>query len=190
MQSDRPISVAVGSSRRILNLNKIWPLVVALVIAKGTLSAQENPCSNPQAARIGIFVMSPKPKTVETAADKIQATRFAVESQMSDELTSQLGRLCFIHDSAVFSDPANYPTLKGSTVIQISATPSLRNDGVSAIAVEVLANQGPYFEQNIPLVTIPILIERQSDYAIGAKMVQFDWNSIVKSLAKHTAKHD
>ena len=38
-----------------------------------------------------------------------------------------------------------------------------------AVAIGIVLNEGPFFESNISLVTVPIMIESDSDYVQGAK---------------------
>jgi hypothetical protein len=85
---------------------------------------------------------------------------------------------------AIFSDPKNYPALKGSLIVMISSHPSFQNPKVAAIAVQLSATQGAFFEQSVPIGFLPLLIEDDSDYEIGAKVVLHYWERMGKALTR------
>src|SRR5208283_3962395 len=133
------------------------------------LLAQSDICANPTAPRVGI-VTGPQSK----ASDPIFAKRKAdVEGRFSQALIKQLGPdVCVVRDSNIFSDPKNFPALKGSMLFRIEAQPSLKNDGIAAIAVRGDAIQGANIEQSVSVVLChPVLIEKDSDFSTGAQGV-------------------
>jgi hypothetical protein len=84
----------------------------------------------------------------------------------------------------IFSDPTNYPALKGSLIIEITADVSWRDPDIAALAVNVYASEGAYVEQRLPMIVLPILLEKDSNLDDKAKSVIMGWNSVVDAMAR------
>ena len=167
---------------------RAFVVYVALLLACSNLNAQTDPCANPKAFRTGVFITTNKPSSSGSQISNYLIRKFTAESRLRQELVKQLAGTCVVMDIDVFSDPANYPALKGSTLFELFAAPSLRHPETSAVAVSIIINNGPYFEQNIPLVTVPLMIETDSDYAMGAKMAVQSWNRVSENFIKGSSK--
>jgi len=92
---------------------------------------------------------------------------------------------------SVFSDPKNFPQLKGTVNFEISAAPSFENPKVYALAITVTAIQGPYVEDQFLMFTRPVLIETDSDYSLVVDAVMMMWDLYSKGtapLSQHKGK--
>jgi hypothetical protein len=149
--------------------------------------SQMSACANPNAPRIGLMIRN-KTHSDHTSSPELTAflkRKETAEIKFRDQLTLRLpANSCVVTDWDVFSDPKNFPQLKGSSVFEISASPSLRNPNLYALAVTMIAVQGPYVEDQLHMVTEPVLIEADSDYAHGAEIVMIGWQSISEGLKK------
>jgi len=157
------------------------------MLSSVSLRAQHDPCANPKAPRVGVLLtLGEQPKSSDSDFVKRGA---AFESRFRDELIKLLPPdSCVVRDVWVFSDPENFPALKGSMVFEISVLPSVRNPKVAAIAVEMKAVQGAYFEQNLCLGSLPVLIESDSDFKVGAEDVMRFWAYMTKGMTKEMPK--
>jgi hypothetical protein len=143
-------------------------------------SAQSDACANPKARRFGVITLSEHPKSSDSDLMKRKAS---IELRFQNGLVKLLGPdVCLVRDMAVFSDPSNFPALKGSMVFEIQARPSLKNPKVAAIAVSISAVQGVYIEQNVWLGRLPILIESDADFDVGTKTVIEYWTALGQRL--------
>lgn len=162
--------------------------VLFLTIVSGmSLFGQSDACANPSRTRIGIFT-----GPAAGASDShLMKRKSEVETRFSEALIKALGtNVCVVHDPAVFSDPKNFPTLKGSMIFEIQARPSSKNDNLAAVAVELSAAQGAYMEQSVSFGLVPVLIESDADFDGGAQSVMKYWQLVGKAIAEHVQNHN
>jgi hypothetical protein len=159
-----------------------------MALGNSVIYAQDDPCANPSTPRIAIIITSKEPSKSETGAYDYLKRQYDVEKRLQEALTKQLAGSCVISDIAILSDPKNFPALKGSLTIMISSRPSFQNPKVAAIAVELSATQGAYFDQSLPMGFLPLLVEDDSDYEIGAKAILHYWEGMGKALKQMVNK--
>lgn len=168
-----------------VRLSKVLYGFVCLVALSGLrLFAQNDPCANPTAPRVGVFILSKEPAKSADGSYDLVKRQYDVEKRFQVALIKQLSKNCIVRDSAVFDDPKNFPALRGSAEITITGDRSLHNSKVAAIAVQLRAIQGIYAEQSFPLGFLALLIEDDSDYDLGAKTVLVYWGNISHGLAE------
>lgn len=143
------------------------------------VAAQKNPCADPQAPRFGV-ILTDESKASDSGLEK---RRYQAGIQFQGALEKQLTGLCILRDFAVFDDPKSYPALSGSPVFVIRVHPSLKHQNVAVIAVEIKTMHGPYVEDSVSLGAEPLLIESDTDYEDGAKMIMMFYNGVVEALA-------
>jgi hypothetical protein len=155
-----------------------------IILSPARLCAQNDPCANPKTPRIGVLT-GEQPKSSDSDFVKRGA---AVGNRFRDELIKLLPQdSCLVRDVGVFGDPENFPALKGSMVLKISVLPSFKNPNVAAIAVQMEAVEGAYWEQALCYGTLPVLIESYSDFKIGAQGVMRYWASMGEEISKFEA---
>ncbi len=168
--------------------NILCGVVFLAVLNNSRLPAQEDACANPNSPRVGVFILSTAPLKSAAESYEIEKRRNDVEKRLQEALINQLFGNCIVRDTTVFSDPTNFPTLKGSLEIMISALPSFQDPKVAAIAVQLSAVQGAFAEQSFPMGFLPLLIEDESDYDLGAKTVLHFWRGMGASLEQNSHK--
>lgn len=170
-------------------MRRQFMLVIFCIVTVGTscgrLFAQSDLCADPRAARVGVFTTSGQPQTSDS--DLVKRER-NVERHFAETLIKHLVGLCVVRDIQVFSEPENYPALKGSMIIHIDASPSRKDANIAAIAVDMVANQGAYVEQNFPFAFLSILIESDADYDAGARSVMDYWSQLGQALESFSEK--
>lgn len=98
------------------------------------------------------------------------------DTKFRDQLAQRLPvGSCIVTSGEIFEDPKNFPQLKGSPIVEISADASPNNPGVFAIAVTVSSAGGINVQDDFRMFTVPVLIESDSDYARGADGVMKFW---------------
>lgn len=174
-----------NSWSQIMKLRTVLRETICLVaLSSSFLHAQSDSCANPSAPRIAIIITSaPPPKSVGDEYNYLKRA-YDVESRLREALTKQLPGSCIVHDMAILSDPKNFPALKGSLVIMISSRPSFQNPKVAAVAVELSALQGAFFDQSVPIGFLPLLVEDDSDYESGAKAILRFSQGMVKGIVQ------
>ena len=145
-----------------------------IILSPARLCAQNDPCANPKTPRIGVLT-GEQPKSSDSDFVKRELIKLLPPDS------------CLVRDVGVFGDPENFPALKGSMVLKISVLPSFKNPNVAAIAVQMEAVEGAYWEQALCYGTLPVLIESDSDFKIGAQGVMRYWASMGEEISKFEA---
>lgn len=154
--------------------------------------SQNNVCADPNAPRIGLLILD-KPATADPASlpqlAALSKRLVDADTRFRDQLAQRLPpNACIVTSRDIFDDPKNFPQLKGSMIIEISADASFKNPGVFALAVTFSAAQGIYAQDEFLMFTIPVLIETESDYARGADGVMKFWQFWSKAAARGQQK--
>jgi hypothetical protein len=141
--------------------------------------AQSDACANPSATRIGLLIQN-RPITTDstTSPQMVDFSKrlVAADIKFRDLLAQRLSAdVCIVTNREVFTDPKNFPQLKGSTIIEIGADASSNDPNVLAIAVSVGSTQGVYMQDQLRMFTVPVLIESDSGYARGVDIVMKFW---------------
>lgn len=163
--------------------------ILLWIAASGTFAlSQTNACANPNAPRVGLFTMhNQAPADPASPANLIALLKRegAAEIKFRDQLAQRLSAgSCIVTNLDVFSDPKNFPQLKGSPSFKINAAPSFTNPNLFAIAITATAVQGPYAEDEFLMFTQPVLIEGDSDYTSGADVVMKMWQLVSEGLSR------
>jgi hypothetical protein len=154
-------------------MNRVAFTIVFIWIAiAGNLAiSQTSTCANPNAPRIGLLIQDKQATTDAGSSPELDALSKRVmdaESRFRDQLALRLpANACIVTSPEIFEDPKNFPQLKGSPIIEISADASLKNPGVFALAVTVSSAGGIYARDDFRMFTIPVLVETDTDYARG-----------------------
>jgi hypothetical protein len=150
-----------------------------IAIAGNLALSQVTACANPNAPRIGLLIQD-KPAVNDPASSPqlvaLSKRLLAADTRFRDQLAQRLpANACVVTSEDIFDDPKNFPQLKGSLIIEISADASFRNPNVFALAVTVSTAQGINWQDELLMFTIPVLIESDSDYSRGAESVMKFW---------------
>jgi len=153
--------------------------------------AQNDACANPSATRVGLLIQN-KPITNDPAASPqvvdLSKRLVAADTKFRELLAQRLSAdVCIVTNRDVFTDPKNFPQLKGSNIVEIGADASPKNPNVIALAVTVGTTQGVFMQDQLRMFTIPVLIESDSDYARGVDIVMKFWQLWVEE-ATHDQK--
>lgn len=154
--------------------------------------AQNDACANPSAARIGLLIQNrPITRDSTTSPQMVDFSKRLVtaDTKFRDLLAQRLSAdVCIVTNRDVFTDPKNFPQLKGSTVIEIGADASSNDPNVLAIAVSVGTTQGVYMQDQLRMFTVPVLIESDSGYARGVDVVMKFWQFWAEAAAHDQKK--
>jgi hypothetical protein len=152
---------------------------IGIAILGNFALAQSDACANPSATRIGLLIQN-RPITTDstTSPQMVDFSKrlVAADIKFRDLLAQRLSAdVCIVTNREVFTDPKNFPQLKGSTIIEIEADASSNDPNVLAIAVSVGSTQGVYMQDQLRMFTVPVLIESDSGYARGVDIVMKFW---------------
>ncbi|MFZ0394680.1 MAG: hypothetical protein WCF17_12030 [Terracidiphilus sp.] len=163
------------------------------VATSGNLAwSQSGACALPDAPRIWLLIQNqqaagdpaPSPQLAALSKRLIDA-----DTKFRDQLAQRLpANSCIVTSGEIFDDPKNFPQLKGSTIVEISADASSKSPGVAALAVTVTSVGGAYVQDDFRMFTIPILIETESDYARGADGLMKFWQAWVDAATHRRNK--
>jgi hypothetical protein len=162
-------------------MNQLARTVIFICIAfSGNIAlSQPNACANPNAPRIGLLIQDQPAANDPVSSPQLVALSkrlIDADARFRDQLTQRIpANACVVTSLEIFEDPKNYPQLKGSPIIEISASPSFKNPGVFALAVTVSSAGGIYARDDFRMFTIPVLIETDADYARGADGLMKFW---------------
>ena len=153
--------------------------------------AQSDACANPSATRVGLLIQN-KPITNDPAASpqvvELSKRLVAADTKFRELLAQRLSAdVCIVTNRDVFTDPKNFPQLKGSNIIEIGADATPKDPNALALAVTVGTTQGVFMQDQLRMFTIPVLIESDSDYARGVDIVMKFWQFWVEA-ATHDQK--
>jgi hypothetical protein len=155
--------------------------VAALATCIAAFGGTKDSCGNPTAHRVGFMT-----KTANASDPDYMRRIVEIEQRFRDAVVKELpSDTCVISDMSILSDAKNFPLLKGTTVITVSAIVSFHkenNPNVAAIAIDIESVQGPSWDQSLHIATTPVLIESDGDYAIGAKGVIRMWHNMTKAI--------
>jgi len=113
----------------------------------------------------------------------------SADTKFRDLLAQRLSAdICIVTNREVFTDPKNFPQLKGSTIIEIGADASSKDPNILALAVSVGSIQGVYLQDQLRMFSIPVLIESDSDYARGVDIVMKFWQFWVEAASRDQKK--
>lgn len=161
--------------------------LVWFAISANTAYPQNNACADPSASRIGLFVMDTATVDATLSPELIAYSKrlVAADIKLRDELAQRLPtNACVVTTRGIFDDPKNFPQLKGSPIIEINGATSQKNSNVFAFAVTVSATQGIYAQDELQLFTVPILVEAEPDFALGAESVMRFWGFWSQAAAR------
>jgi hypothetical protein len=164
-------------------------IVLLWLLASATFAlSQASPCANPNAPRVGLIAMHNRAFLADSPSSFIALTKrlTVAETKFINQLAQRLPPdSCIVRDGEIFSDPKNFPQLKGSLTFEISAAPSPRNPNVYALAISISVVEGIYAENQFHVLTQPILIETEADYASGAQTVMQAYQISADVLTDH-----
>ncbi len=166
--------------------------VIWIAISGSFALSQTNACANPNAPRIGLLILdnqaTPDPAASSQSLD-LSKRLVAADTTIPDQLLQRLpADVCIVTKRDIFNDPKNFPQLKGSTIIEISADASLKNPSVFALAVTVSSAEGIYAHDQFRMFTRPVLIEADSDYALGAEGILKFWQFWGEAVSRRQNK--
>lgn len=154
-------------------------IIVFFAVSGNFALSQNSACANPNAPRIGLLIMDKPAETDSGSSPHLVALSkrlLVADTQFRDQLALRLPtNACVVTNEDIFDDPKNFPQLKGSLIIRISADASFKNPSVFALAVTVSTAQGINWQDELLMFTIPVLIETDSDYSRGAGSVMNFW---------------
>lgn len=133
------------------------------------LRAQD--CSSPKTPQFEIVTMTgeAQAKSSEDAKDAIE-----VEHRFADELAQKLvdSHVC------VFGRDNNVPASRTNIRFEVKAVASLdpHTPNIAAVAVNVYVVDRPPKFESFPIALVPILIENERDFEIGARVVMYEWD--------------
>jgi hypothetical protein len=165
---------------------------IGIVISGNFALAQSDACANPSATRIGLLIQN-RPITSDstTSPQMVDFSKRLVsaDTKFRDLLAQRLSAdICIVTNREVFTDPKNFPQLKGSTIIEIGADASSKDPNILALAVSVGSIQGVYLQDQLRMFSIPVLIESDSDYARGVDIVMKFWQFWVEAASRDQKK--
>jgi hypothetical protein len=162
-------------------------IFICIVISGNVALSQPSACANPNAPRIGLLIQNQPAANDPASSPQLVALSkrlIAAAARFRDQLAQRLpANACIVTSLEIFDDPKNFPQLKGSPIIEISADGSFKNPGVFALAVTVSSAGGIYARDDFRMFTIPVLIETDSDYARGADGLMKFWQVWVETAA-------
>lgn len=165
---------------------------IGIVILGGAAFAQSDACANPSATRIGLLIQNrPIVSDSTTPQQMVDFSKRLVsaDTKFRDLLAQRLSAdICIVTNREVFTDPKNFPQLKGSTIIEIGADASSKDPNILALAVSVGSIQGVYLQDQLRMFSIPVLIESDSDYARGVDIVMKFWQFWVEAASRDQKK--
>lgn len=160
-------------------------IFICIAISGSVASSQSSACANPNATRIALLVQDRPAANDGTSSPQSSALSkrlVAADTKFRDQIAQRLSpNACIVTSVEIFEDPKNFPQLKGSPIIEISADASLKNPDVFALAVTVRSAGGIYARDDFQMFTIPVLIENDSDYARGAAGFMKFWQGWVEA---------
>jgi hypothetical protein len=152
---------------------------IGIVILGGAAFAQSDACANPSATRIGLLIQNrPIVSDSTTPQQMVDFSKrlVAADTKFRDLLAQRLSaNVCIVTNREVFTDPKNFPQLKGSTIIEIGSDASSNDPNILAIAVSVGSTQGVFMQDQLRMFSVPVLIESDSGYARGVDIVMKFW---------------
>jgi hypothetical protein len=163
-------------------------LFICVAISGNIALSQPSACANPNATRIALVILN-QPATNDPASSPqlvaLSKRLIDADVEFRDQLAQRLpAKTCIVTSLDVFEDPKNFPQLKGSPIIEISAEASSKNPGVFALAVTVSSAGGINAQDNFQMFTIPVLIETDFDYARGADGFMKFWHVWVETATR------
>ena len=165
---------------------------IGIVISGNFELAQSDACANPSATRIGLLIQNrPIVSDSTTPQQMVDFSKRLVsaDTKFRDLLAQRLSAdICIVTNREVFTDPKNFPQLKGSTIIEIGADASSKDPNILALAVSVGSIQGVYLQDQLRMFSIPVLIESDSDYARGVDIVMKFWQFWVEAASRDQKK--
>jgi hypothetical protein len=168
-------------------MNRVAHMVIFFCIAvSGKIAlSQSSACANPNATRIALVILNQPAANDPASSPQLAAlSKRLVDAaaRFRDQLAQRLpANACIVTSLEIFEDPKNYPRLKGSPMIEISADASFKNPSVFALAVTVSSAGGIYARDDFRMFTIPVLIETDSDFARGADGLMKFWQGWVEA---------
>jgi hypothetical protein len=138
-------------------------------------------CGNPNAPRIFIHTI----QTDETAQNAVARRSAVIGNKLSKALADRIAQrhACVLFDDSLLSEPSSFPALRGSALINISVQPSLKDADNAAIAIEIEAVEDIYVEKNFHIGTLPLLIEKGTQYDSLANDVLHYWDFMNQCFA-------
>jgi hypothetical protein len=131
---------------------------------------------------LGIFTA-----TIEANGRDSQDTQDAieVEHRFADALAAKVEAVkefCVLRDRPMFDATISFPARQQTVSFDVKAVTSLdpHTPNVAAIAVNIHAFAGQTTPDERSIPPIPVLIENERDFEIGARVVLNEWNRMTK----------